>query len=164
MLDGVQGRATSPVVVVQGATALTGFNRRTVDGIQSAKGWPLGRGWVPRGRHAQWPMGFGESEVSPMVRNRLDASDAPMREGCNGRAQRLLCQDVLYHLNVVECTTTHILQSALSLLVPVYYATSKNFTRILGQIGKLDFCRLKFVIFAKGIKRVSASLLIFCHD
>lgn len=39
MLDGVRGRSTSPTVVVQGATALTGFNRRTVDGIQSAKGW-----------------------------------------------------------------------------------------------------------------------------
>lgn len=29
-------------------------------GIQSADGWPPGRGWGPGGRHALWPWGVGE--------------------------------------------------------------------------------------------------------
>lgn len=62
MLEGVQGEATSPLVVVQGARALTAFNRRTVDGIQSAKGWSR----VSRGaRMPHLVMGVsGEQECS----------------------------------------------------------------------------------------------------
>jgi hypothetical protein len=80
-------------------------------GIQSAPGWsrvsrggaesPLVMGrWEQerflaapeaagfhRGRHAPWLMGFGESEVSPMVLIRLDAGEAPAAGGMQrGRA------------------------------------------------------------------------------
>lgn len=36
------------------------FHPREGGGIQTAEGWPLGRGWGPGGRHALWPWGVGE--------------------------------------------------------------------------------------------------------
>lgn len=49
--------------------------------------------------------GLGSAEGSPLVRIGSTPTAAPLPEGCNGRAQRLPCQDR-------RGTTTHILRSA----------------------------------------------------
>lgn len=56
-------------------------------------------------RHAPCRWGLGSAEGSPLVRIGSMPHSAPQPEGCNGRAQRLPCQDM-------RGTTTHILRSA----------------------------------------------------
>lgn len=90
---GVAGRMKSPCVM----------------GSKGAGTLPCraGGGWGPGGRHALWSMGFGESEVFPMVLIRLNAGEAPMAWGMQrGRAAAPLPR--------LRGTTTHILRSALS--------------------------------------------------
>lgn len=81
--------------------------------------------------------------------------------GCNGGAQRPPCQDgVGQEIFEFPCSTAHILQSALSLLVPMYYTLRKCFLGALGYVGKLNLCRFKFALLPNGINWVSASLLV----
>lgn len=155
--------------MVQGAKALTAFNRRTV-----------GRGY-PKGRECPLVMGVsGELEGSPdLVMQRPNGALAltdpdhlgtgigkrQRLGGCNGGAQRPPCQDgVGQEIFEFPCSTTHILQSALSLLVPMYYTLRKCFLGALGHVGKLNLCRFKFALLPNGINWVSASLLVIGHD
>ncbi len=156
------------MVVVQGAKALTVSNRRTV-----------GRGY-PKGRECPLVMGVsGELEGSPdLVMQRPNGALAltgpdhlgtglgkcQRLGGCNGGAQRPPCQDgVGQEIFEFPCSTTHILQSALSQLFVMYYALCKYLLRARRQISELNVCGFKFVLIPYRIKRVSTRLLVFRH-